>query len=140
MTEFVSDIKNIAHSDEDVFQVLSDLSKLELVKDKIPTDKLQDFAFDSDSCSFRIGSVGAVKFVIVAREPNKLVKLRGEDLPFEVNLWIQLVQKSPKETKMKMTLRADLNPFIKPMVSKPMREAINKISEMLSQIPYDKVN
>ena len=38
MTEFTSDIKKIPHNDEAVFRVLSDLSKLDLVKDKIPQD------------------------------------------------------------------------------------------------------
>lgn len=139
MTEFVSDIKTIAHSDDHIFRVLSNLSKLELVKDKIPTDKLHDFTFDSDSCSFRIEPVGALKFVIAERDPNKLVKFRAENLPFEVNFWIQLVPKAEKETKMKVTLRADLNPFLKTMVAKPIRETMDKISEALTQIPYDQI-
>ena len=40
MTEFTSDIKTIPHNDADVFRVLSDLSKLDLVKDQIPEDKI----------------------------------------------------------------------------------------------------
>jgi hypothetical protein len=84
MTEFTSDVKTIFHNDEVVFHVLSDLSKLELIKDQIPADKIRDFAFDSDSCSFRVDPVGEVKFRIVDREPNKLVKFKSENLPFEV--------------------------------------------------------
>ena len=34
------------------------------------------------------------------------------------------------------TVRAELNPFIKPMVSKPLRDAIDKISTMLASLPY----
>ena len=33
--------------------------------------------------------------------------------------------------------RADLNPFLKPMVSKPMQEAVEKISEILARLPYE---
>ncbi|MTU95374.1 SRPBCC family protein, partial [Parabacteroides merdae] len=32
--------------------------------------------------------------------------------------------------------RAELSPFIKPMVSKPLQDAIDKISTMLASLPY----
>ena len=136
MTEFVSDVKKIPHSDSLVFSVLSDLSKLELLKDKIPADKISDFKCDEDSCSFSISPVGLVTFVVVEREPNKTIKLKSENLPFELNVWIQLVSKSEDETRMKLTLRADLNPFVKPMVSKPMKEGVDKISDIIASLPF----
>lgn len=139
MTEFTSDIKTISHDDVDVFRVLSDLSKLELVKDQIPEDKIKDFKFDSNSCSFRVDPIGEVRFNVVEREPNKLVKFKSEKLPFDVFLWIQLVQKADKDTKMKMTLRADLSPLIKGMVSKPLKEGLEKISDIIASLPYDKI-
>lgn len=139
MTEFTSDIKTILHNDVDIFRVLSDLSKLDLIKDQIPEDKIKDFKFDSDSCSFRVDPVGKVRFNVIEREPNKLVKFKSENLPFDVFLWIQLVQKAEKDTKMKMTLRAELNPFIKGMVSKPLKEGLEKISDVIASLPYDKI-
>ena len=40
-------------------------------------------------------------------------------------------------TKEELTiLLAELNPFIKPMVSKPLQDAIDKISTMLASLPY----
>ncbi|WP_298650438.1 SRPBCC family protein [uncultured Proteiniphilum sp.] len=139
MTEFASEVKTISHNDADVFRVLSDLRKLELVKDKIPEDKLKDFSFDENSVSFRVDPIGKVTFLVVEREPNKLVKFKSEKLPFEVFLWIQLVAKAEKDTRLRMTVKADLNPFIRGMVEKPMKEAVDKISDMLTQLPYDQL-
>ncbi|CAK7017584.1 MAG: SRPBCC family protein [Petrimonas sp.] len=139
MTEFISDVKNISHNDVDIFRVLSDLSKLDLIKDQIPGDKIRDFRFDSDSCSFRVDPIGEVRFCVIEREPCKLVKFKSENLPFDVFLWIQLVQKAEKDTKMKITLRADLNPFIKGMVSKPLKEGLEKISDVIASLPYDRI-
>jgi hypothetical protein len=119
--------------------VLSDLSKLDLIKDQIPGDKIRDFRFDSDSCSFRVDPIGEVRFCVIEREPCKLVKFKSENLPFDVFLWIQLVQKAEKDTKMKITLRADLNPFIKGMVSKPLKEGLEKISDVIASLPYDRI-
>ncbi len=139
MTEFVSDVKTISHSDAEVFRVLSDMSKLELVKDRIPEDKIKEFTLDADSVSFKVDPIGQVKFLVVEREPNKLVKFKSENLPFEVFLWIQLVSKQENETKMRMTVRADINPFMKGMVAKPMKEAVEKISDMVAELPYDQI-
>ena len=139
MTEFVSDIKKIPYSDKIVFDVLSDLSKLEQMKDKLPTDKITDFTCDQDSCSFSVAPVGQVTFVVEDREPNKTIKFKSEQLPFEVNVWVQLVSKADNDTRMKITLRADLNPFIKPMVSKPMKEGVDKIAEVIASLPFDEL-
>ena len=139
MTEFVSDIKKIPYPDKMVFDVLSDMSKLELMKDKLPTDTITDFTCTSDSCSFSVAPVGRVTFVVIDREPNKTIKFKSEQLPFEVNVWVQLVSKAEDDTRMKITLRADLNPFIKPMVNKPLKEGVDKISEVIASLSFDQL-
>jgi hypothetical protein len=136
MTEFVSDIKTIPFSDDRIFKVLSDLSNLERVKDSIPENKVKDFSFDSDSCSFSVDPVGKIRFHIVEREPNRAIKLTTTDSPVPLNIWIQLKQMAEDDTRMKLTLRTELNPFFKPMVSKPLQEAIDRISALLASFPY----
>lgn len=139
MTEFISDVKIIPYSSTEVFRVLSDLSKLEHLKDKIPGDTLRDFSFDADTVSFRVDPVGKISFLVEEREPDKLIKFRSEKLPFDIFIWIQLVSKAENDTRLRLTLRADLNPFIKGMAEKPMREAVDKISEALAHLPYDRM-
>ncbi|RHJ93397.1 polyketide cyclase [Parabacteroides bouchesdurhonensis] len=136
MTEFVSEVKTIPHNDDRIFTMLSDLSNLERIKDRIPQDKIKDFEFDSDSCSFAVDPVGKITFQIVEREPNKTIKFTTTNSPVPLNLWIQLKQVEENDTKMKMTIRAELNPFIKPMVSKPLQDALDKISTVIASLPY----
>lgn len=38
---------------------------------------------------------------------------------------------------MKLTIKADLNPFIKGMVKKPLEEGIEKIANALAMISYE---
>lgn len=140
MADFTSEIKTIPHCDADIFAVLSDMSNLELAKDRIPeNDKIKDFTFDKDSCSMKVDPIGNVRFVIIEREPNSTIKFEAEQLPVGLNMWIQLKASSENETKMKLTVRADLNPFLKPMVSKPLQQGLDKVAEMLAAIPYDKI-
>ena len=136
MTEFVSEVKTIPHNEADVFNMLSDLSNLEHMKDRIPQEKISDFTFDKDSCSFSVNPIGKVKFSIIEREPDKTIKFKAEESPVDVTMWIQLKQVDENDTKMKLTIKAELNPFIKPMVSKPIQEGINKIADVLAAIPY----
>ena len=139
MTEFVSDIKKIPFSDVMVFRVLSDLSKLESLKDKLPEDKIKDFWCTENSCSFSVDPVGKVTFDVTDREPNKTIKFKSQGLPFEVKAWIQLVSKDKNDTRMKLTLRANLNPFIKPMVNKPIKDGVDKISDVIAGLAYDEL-
>ena len=136
MTEFVSEIKQIPQNDERIYAMLSDLSNLERIKDRIPQDKIEDFEFDSDSCSFSVSPVGKITFQIVDREPCKTIKFQTTNSPVPLFLWIQLKQVQEMDTRMRQTVRAELNSFLKPMVSKPLQDALDKISTVLASLPY----
>lgn len=136
MTEFVSEIKQISQNDERIYAMLSDLSNLERIKDRIPQDKIKDFEFDSDSCSFSVSPVGKITFQIVDREPCKTIKFQTTNSPVPLFLWIQLKQVQEMDTRMRLTVRAELNSFLKPMVSKPLQDALDKISTVLASLPY----
>ncbi len=139
MTEFVSDIKKIPHKEDDVFRVLSDLSKLELIKDHIPEDKISNLYYDSDTVSFNVSPIGNVKFNIVERQANKTVKFKSENLPFETYLWIQLVPKAENDTRMRITIRTKLNPLMKGMVAKPIKDGMSKVADVIASLPYDTI-
>ena len=137
MTEFTSEIQTIPHNNRIVYETLSDLNNLDKFKSRIPSDKVEDFAFDSNSCSFSIQPVGKVKFSIIDREPPKTIKFASEQSPVAVNIWIQLKETGEQETKLKLTVRADLNPILEAMLSKTLREGVNKIAATLAAIPYE---
>ncbi|HHU25616.1 MAG TPA: SRPBCC family protein [Bacteroidales bacterium] len=138
MTEYVSEVKQIPHGDATVFGVLSNLRNLEQVREWLPMDGMGGFTFDDDAVSFRVDPVGEVTFRVVERQPNKLLKFQAERLPLPVYLWVQLAGKSETDTRLRVTVRAEMNPLIKGMVDKPLREALEKLSDGLSKLPYDR--
>jgi len=137
MTEFISEIKTILCENRKIYETLADLNNLEKIKNRIPSDKIENFTFDSDSCAFSIQPVGKIRFSIIDREPLKTIKLAADQSPVAVTIWIQLKETGEKETRMKLTVKADLNPFVKPMLSKPLQDGVNQIAEMLAKIPYE---
>lgn len=136
MSKFESEIKTIPSNINNVFAKLSDLTNLEQVKDKIPQDKLKNIEFDADSLRFTVDPVGKVGLRIIEKEAPKTIKFKSELAPIDFFVWIQLKETEPNETKAKLTLQADLNPFIKGMVAKPLQEAIDKLADLIAGFPY----
>lgn len=135
MATFESSVRQIPHSQQAVYNTLSDLSNIDRVKDRIPADKLNDLTFDADSMSIST-PMGAVKLKIVDREEPKCIKFETEQSPLPFNFWIQILPVTDTTCKMKLTIKAELNPFIKGMVSKPLQEGIEKIADALQMINY----
>ena len=135
MATFESSVRQIPHSQQAVYNMLSDLSNIDRVKDRIPADKLNDLTFDADSMSIST-PMGAVKLKIVDREEPKCIKFETEQSPLPFNFWIQILPVTDTSCKMKLAIKAELNPFIKGMVSKPLQEGIEKIADALQMINY----
>lgn len=134
MTTYESDIKTISSSEEVVFGILSDLNNLNKIKDNPALQsKVKDLEFDTDSCSFTVDMIGKVGFKIIEREPTKTIKFESTGAPVSVNVWIQLKQVEENDTRMKITVKADLPMMIKMMVDKKLKEGINVIADMIAQ-------
>jgi len=136
MTKFESSVREIPHSQTAVYGMLSDLSHIEKVKDRIPTDKIRDLQFDCDTVAMSVPPVGSVKLCIVEREEPKCIKFASQDGPVPFNLWVQVLPITDTTSKMRLTIKAELNPFIKGMVQKPLQEGIEKMADVLQSINY----
>lgn len=156
VTTFESTIKIVPYAPDVVYAKLADLNNLSLLKEAlnspeyatrleqaVPADKLaearqaiESMTFDTDSVSVA-SPMGNVRLTIVDREAPKMIKLAGEGLPIDINLWIQLLPHDDGTTSlMKVTIKADLNIFIKAMVSKPLKQGVEKMAEILAALPY----
>ena len=127
MATFESTVRQINYAQQSVYQLLSDLSNI---------DKVKDLTFDTDSIGINT-PMGAVKLNIVERDEPKCIKFETTESPLPFNFWIQILPVTAQSSKMKLTIKADLNPFIKGMVSKPLQEGIEKIADALQSIKYE---
>ena len=136
MTKFESSVKQIAYPVADVYRNISDLSNLERVRDRVPEDKLNSFAFDRDTVSLNVDPVGDIKLRIIEREEGKCVKFETEQSPMPFNLWIQVLPVTETTSKMRVTVQADIPFMLKGMVAGPLQDGVEKIADALSQIPF----
>lgn len=139
--QFESNVKYISYSQERVYGVLSDLNNMERMRDKLDEmkskleGKIEDMSFDRDSLSIKVQGIN-LTLRIIEREPMKCIKFEGDKTPIPMNLWIQILPVSEEESKIKVTIRAEVNMFMKAMVSKPLQEGVEKLAETLARIPY----
>lgn len=141
MAQYESSVKHVFYSQEQVYNKLSDLNNLESVRDRLDMIKdklngeLEDLTFDRDSLSMKVKGI-SLTLRIIEREPMKCIKFEGDKSPIPLNLWIQILPVTNTEAKLKVTIRAEVNMFMKAMVAKPLQNGVEKLAEMLSMIPY----
>ncbi len=130
--EITSRVGKIQANQEKIYTLLSDFSNL---GEFVPHDKVDDFFSDVDSCSFTVEKIGKFGMRIIEREPSKIIKIANdENVPFQFKMWIQLKEVSDADTRVKVTLRADLNPMLKMVAKKPLTTFVDTLVDRLEQI------
>lgn len=145
-TKYVSDVKTVHQNQEVIFNYLSNfenLSKyvneglLAKMTEQVPQIQISNFESDADSCRFQISGMGLAEIRIIEREPMKTIKVVSSgSLPIGITFWIQLLPVAAYETKLRLTLSADMSMMIKMLVNKKLEEGINKFADMLANLPY----
>ncbi|MDD2381812.1 MAG: hypothetical protein WCY58_09075 [Mariniphaga sp.] len=146
INKYVSNTEIIPHNQQIVFDYLSNFENLsgylnsgliEKITQQVPQIKVTDFESDRDSCRFNITGLGLAQIRIVNREPFKTIKVESSGgLPLSLTFWIQLLPSSSFETKIRLTLHADLNMMIKMMVGEKLQEGLNQLVKTLATLPY----
>jgi len=136
-TKFESSVREIPYAQQNVYNMLSDLNNLQRVRGRVPDDKLNGLTFDSDTVSMNVQPVGTISMRIIDREEPKCIKFETVSSPLPFNFWIQMLPVTETTSKMRLTIKAELNPFIKGMVAKPLQEALEKIADAMAMMNYN---
>ena len=136
MSKFESSVKYIPYPQENVYRNISDLNNLERIRDRVPSDKVQNFSFDTDTVSVNVPPVGQITLRIVEREEPKCIKFEAAQSPMPFNMWIQILPVDEQNSKMKVTVQADIPLMLRAMVAGPLQDGVDKVADALAQIPY----
>lgn len=71
---------------------------------------------------------------MVEREEPKCIKFASEGSPVQLYVWIQLLPHGDMACKLRVTVGAEVNFFMKGMVAKPLQQAADGLANMLSAI------
>lgn len=153
LSKYESEVKIIPQTQTVVYERFSDLNNLSSLKERlsdpeiqarlseqVPADKLGEIqkyaeAMTFDTDSMQISSpLGQITLRIIEREEPKCIKFASEGAPVQLYVWIQLLPHSVYECKMRVTVGAEVNFFMKGMVAKPLQQAADGLAQMLSAV------
>ena len=135
--KFESTVRHIPYSQQAVYNRLSDLSNVEKMKDQMPADKAQSVAADKDSVTVSAAPVGNITLRITEREEPKCIKMAAEHSPVPFVLWIQMVAEGEDACKIKLTIKAEVNPLISSIIAKPLQDAVERMAETIAAAKYE---
>ena len=122
---------------EQIYRVLSNMKNIERVREFIPQDKVQEMEVTEDSVRIKVDGLGQkITIAIVDRIENSTIKFGAEGIPMQANFWIQLKEVSPVDTRIKLTVKADIPMMFKFMIEKKLQGGLDQAADMLAQFPY----
>ena len=138
MNTYESHIAKVPADASAIYAVISDLSNLERVRELIPQDKVQEFETNTNFVRLKVDGLGQKILIrIVDRIANDTVKFGVENLPMDGNFWIQVKQVAPHDSRIKLTLKAELPMMIAMMAGKKIQEGIDQAADMMAKMPFE---
>ncbi|MEM9052632.1 MAG: hypothetical protein AAGC47_11310 [Bacteroidota bacterium] len=114
-------------------EVFAYVSNLNNFKELLPMDKISDWESTEDFCSFKIQGTATIDLHKESvEEPSKINLKGGEKAPFPINLEI-FMNESDGQTEAYQIVNADVNPFLKMMVEKPLSNLFDFIADRLQE-------
>lgn len=136
--KYESHITRSASSAESIYRVLGNLKNLERVRGMIPQDKIQELEIEEDYVRVKVNGLGQKIGVFIAdKEDRKVVKYGVENSPVPVTLWIQMKEAAPADTRLKLTMEADIPFMFRMMMEKKLQDGLDRAADMLAQFPYE---
>lgn len=136
-TKYESKIVSSSSSAEQIYRVLSNLKNIERVKDLIPKDKIQEMEIGEDQIRIKVDGLGQkLTIAIVDRIENDTIKFGMEGIPMDANFWVQLKEVTSGDTRIKLTIKADIPMMFKMMIGNKLQQGLDQAADMLAQFPY----
>ena len=135
--KYESAVTKVAASTAQIYSVFSNLKNLERVKNMIPQDKVQEMEIEAESVRMKVDGLGQkITILIVDKTENEVIKYGAEGIPMEMNFWIQMKEMAPMDTRIKLTLKADIPMMFKMMLDKKIQQGIDQAAAMIAQFPF----
>jgi len=137
-TKYESKITSSKASALDIFNICSNFENIDKVKDLIPKDRVKEIECEQDLLRFKMDGLGQkIGIRIIDKEEGNFIKYGLENAPVDGNFWIQLKEVAPGDTRIRLTVKADLPMMFKMMLDKKLQEGLDQGADMLAQMPFD---
>jgi carbon monoxide dehydrogenase subunit G len=131
MTNIQSNQVTIAKPAQELYTFLQDMNNFEQL---LPLGRISEWQSDGKSCSFKVQGAATIGLELLEGDEPSLVRMKAtERSPFPFTLDAHLDEKDGSTTAW-MEFNGDINPFIKMMVEKPLKNLFDHIAERMVKI------
>jgi len=130
MDTFESKVVTINRNDQEIFDFISKFSNFTPF---IPADKVEGWSATEDTCRIKVQGI-ETGLKIIEREPYTTIKISGDGAPIEFFLWVQLKQAAEKDTKLKLTIKAELNFMMKALLKNKLSEGLDVMADQIALV------
>ena len=95
-----------------------------------------DIHIDGDNLAISTPQFGSITFKVSKRVHNEMIRLETTSSPLPFSIDILLSPEAESQTNIAVATKIELNPIIKPMISKPIQNMTDKFAEFLATIQY----
>lgn len=115
-----------------IFDFLGDMNNFEQL---MPKDKIEKWQSSSEDCEFTIKGMARIGLKKESEEkPNKIIISSFGKVPFTFTLTIHLNPEGEDETQVQLIFEGDINPFMKMMVEKPLKNFFNMLVDRAAEL------
>ncbi len=135
--KYESAVTKVSASAGQIYALFSNLKNIERVRDRIPQDKVQELEIGEDYIRMKVDGLGQkITISVVDKTENDVIKYGAEGIPMQMNFWIQMKEVAPLDTRIKLTLKADIPMMFKLMLDKKIQQGIDQAAAMIAQFPF----
>ncbi len=128
MARIESKIVQVNCSPEECFEFLKDMNNYELL---LPKKSVTNWESNEKECSFKIQKTYTLVLEHVGHTPHEQINIKGgKASPFKFTLDVNL-KELENGTEAQLVCDADINPFLKMMVQKPLNNLFDYMAERL---------
>ena len=138
MDSYKSNTETVHHDIATVYGKLSDSEGIQNMADNIPAELKEkaDIHIDGDNLAISTPQFGSITFKVSKRVHNEMIRLETTSSPLPFSIDILLSPEAESQTNIAVATKIELNPIIKPMISKPIQNMTDKFAEFLATIQY----
>lgn len=131
MTHLESREVKLAQSPEKTFQFLSQFENI----GKLMPTQVENFRVSDQTCRFTIKGMASLGLEYKRLNPDsEIVMSKTGEGPFDFDLLCHIRPDERGESLLKLSMQADLNPFLKMMAEKPLTAFLNLLVDKYSQL------
>lgn len=137
MAQYKSKPTTVNRSADELFQRLSDLSRLQDALDKLPQeqrDKVGTVEFKADSFKIQTPQVGDIAFKVIDRQAPSRVVFGTESSPVPLTMALDIAPAGETSSTVTATIEVEIPAMLRPLVGPQLQKAADQLGNLIGTL------